>query len=139
MEQFSFEKLDAYNQAMTLVAMVYEIAERFPSHEKFGLYNQLHRAIVSVPSNVAESCGRTSCKEKIHFIEIAYGSLLESFCQLQIATNVNYITANDLVAVKPQFFTVSRLLTALSKSYAKLLASPKGEPEPSAKPKPLNP
>lgn len=117
MEQFSFERLETYNQAMKLVKMTYDLAEKFPNHEKYGLYNQIHRAIVSVPSNIAESCGRKSYKEKIHFIEIAFGSLLESYCQIQIAANVNYITETELQTIKPQFFTVSRLLTALSKSY----------------------
>ena len=119
MEQFSFENLETYNQAMRLVKMTYELAEKFPNHEKYGLYNQIHRAIVSIPSNIAESCGRKSYKEKIHFIEIAYGSLLESYCQLQIAVNVNYITVEEFLAIKPQFFTVSRLMNALNNSYVK--------------------
>lgn len=125
MEQFSFERLDVYNQAIKLVKMTYELVERFPDHEKFGLSHQLRRAIVSVPSNIAESCGRKSYKEKIHFIEVAYGSLLESFCQLQIATSVNYITVDEQETIKSQFFVVSRLLTALSNSYVnKLDANP---------------
>lgn len=119
MEQFSFENLETYNQAMRLVKMTYDLTEKFPNHEKYGLYNQIHRAIVSIPSNIAESCGRKSYKEKIHFIEIAYGSLLESYCQLQIAVNVNYITVDEFLAIKPQFFTVSRLMNALNNSYVK--------------------
>lgn len=118
---FSFERLEAYEQALNLVSLTYEISEKFPSHEKFGLYSQLHRSILSIPSNIAESCGRTSFKEKIHFLEIAYGSLLEAYCQLQVAAKVGYITMEELGSIQEQFHTVSRLINGLSKSYHKLL------------------
>lgn len=80
MEQYSFEKLLVYQSAKLLVVEVYRLLEKFPKHENYALCDQLRRAIVSVPSNLAEGSGRASIKEKIHFIEIAYGSLMESFC-----------------------------------------------------------
>lgn len=121
MFKFSFEKLDVYEHAMKLIASVYSLIKRFPDEERFGLCNQLRRAIVSVPSNIAESCGRISYKEKTHFLEIAYGSLLESYCQLQIAVQLQYITEDELQSIRQQFFNVSNLLIALNKSYHKII------------------
>lgn len=123
MDLFSFEKLDAYKAALRLVKKVYMITDSFPNHEKYALCNQINRAITSVPSNIAESCGRRSYKEKIHFLEIAYGSLLESYCQLQIAVSVDYISVDDVENLRNEYFDVSRLLNGLSQSYYKLINS----------------
>ena len=117
MEQYSFEKLLVYQSAKSLVVDVYRLLAKFPSHENYALCDQLRRAIVSVPSNLAEGSGRVSIKEKIRFIEIAYGSLMESFCQLDIAKDLGYITAQDLADIKNKFFDCSRLMTALRKSF----------------------
>ena len=78
METFTFEKLEAWKKARFLVKDTYTLISKFPTTERFGLSSQLGRAIISVPSNLAEGCGRPSIKERIHFIEIAYGSLMES-------------------------------------------------------------
>lgn len=118
MEKFSFENLTAYQEARKLVTLVYKLVANFPNEEKYALSAQIRRAIVSVPSNLAEGCGRISYKEKIHFAEIAYGSLMETFCQLHIALDLGYISETDIANIKPQFFSVSRLINALSKSYA---------------------
>ena len=82
---FPFEKLDVFKHARALVRSTYTLIEKFPYSERNGLSDQLRRAIVSVPSNIAEGLGRISDKEKIHFIEISYGSLMESLCQIQLA------------------------------------------------------
>jgi four helix bundle protein len=123
MENFSFEKLNAYVEARKLVVEVYKIINRLPQHEKFALGAQLQRAIVSVPSNIAEGSGRISYKEKIHFLEISFGSLLESYCQLEIARDLEYISDTDLKEIKPQFFVVSRLINALRKSFVEKLTN----------------
>ena len=62
-----------------------------------------------------------SYKEKIHFLEIAYGSLMETYCQLQIAVEVGYITNNELENIKPSFFSTSRLISGLRRSFEKPL------------------
>lgn len=116
MEQFSFEKLDAYKQARNLVIEVYKLLEKFPISEKYALCDQLRRAIISVPSNIAEGSGRMSIKEKIHFLEIAFGSLMEAYCQLQIAVDLNYIWKEDLSIVNEKIIDVSKLLSGLRKS-----------------------
>ncbi len=121
MDNFSFENLNAYKEARKLVIEVYGIVNQLPNCESFALCSQLRRAIVSVPSNIAEGSGRMSYKEKIHFLEIAYGSLLETYCQLEICSDLGYITADTLKSIKPHFFAVSRLLNALKKSFEEKL------------------
>ena len=86
---FSFEKLRAYEIGRALAKDVYALTLRFPDYEKFGLCSQIRRAAVSIPSNIAEGSGRMSLKEKAHFIEIAFGSLMETYCQMQIALDLH--------------------------------------------------
>lgn len=121
MENFSFENLTVYKEARKLVVQVYRIINILPSNENFAICAQLRRAIVSVPSNIAEGSGRMSYKEKIHFLEIAYGSLMETYCQLEICCDLGYIQSEMLVAIKPQFFTVSRLINGLKKNFVEKL------------------
>lgn len=77
---FAFERLIVYEKSLQLVKDIYAITKLFPETEKFGLCSQLQRAIISVPSNIAEGVCRMSAKEKTRFIEIAYGSLMEVYC-----------------------------------------------------------
>ena len=123
MDTFSFENLNAYKEAKSLVVEVYKLIAKFPQSERFALSAQLQRAIVSVPSNIAEGSGRVSYKEKIHFLEIAYGSLMESFCQLEIACELNYISAEELAKIKEKLLAVSRLINGLSQSFQRKLNS----------------
>lgn len=124
MDTFSFEKLEAYKQARNLVIDVYKIIDSLPNYERFALSLQLQRSIVSVKSNVAEGSGRYSMKEKIHFIEIAFGSLMEAYSQLETCLDLNYINEEDLVSIKHKFLIVSRLLNGLKQSFIKKNADP---------------
>lgn len=119
MNFYSFEKLLVYQEARNLVVSVYKLAKRFPNDERFGLTAQLRRAIVSVPSNLAEGSGRVSVREKIHFLGIAFGSLMEAFCQLQIATDLGYITEAEFDCLRTKFLSVSRLINGLTASFKK--------------------
>ena len=118
MDSYQFEKLTAWQKAKELAVAVYQIVNKFPQYEQYALSSQIRRAAISVPSNIAEGTGRVSVKEKIHFLEISYGSLLETYCQLQIAVELNYISLDDLEAIKPLFFETSRLISGLRNSYA---------------------
>ena len=89
---FFYRKVIAYQLAIKLVDYVYTLVRNFPSFEQYALSDQLRRAIVSVPSNIAEGTGRFSLKERIHFMDIAYGSLMEAMCQMEIAHNRGYIS-----------------------------------------------
>ena len=80
-----FKNLLAYQESKKLVKNIYMLVRKFPTNENFALSDQIRRAVVSIPSNIAEGMGRFSTKEQTHFLEIAFGSLLETSAQLDIA------------------------------------------------------
>ena len=114
--QFQFEKLKVWQEARELVALVYQLLERFPRNENYVLCDQLRRAAISVPSNIAEGSGRFSIKEQVHFFEIAFGSLMELYCQLLLAADLGYISEEDVKVVKARVFSVTRMLSRLRAS-----------------------
>ena len=120
--QYSFEKLKVWQEAKKLVVDVYHLLDSFPKFEKYALCDQIRRAIVSVPSNIAEGSGRKSLKEQIHFLEISYGSLMETYNQLLIAIDLGYITADSVAAIKPNIDGVAKMINGLCNTYSKKLA-----------------
>lgn len=120
--QYSFEKLKVWQEAKKLVVDVYHLLDSFPKFEKYALCDQIRRAIVSVPSNIAEGSGRRSLKEQIHFLEIAYGSLMETYNQLLIAIELTYITEEGVEAIKPSIDAVAKMINALHNKYARQLS-----------------
>ncbi len=118
---YSFEKLKVWQEAKKLVVDVYRLLDSFPKFEKYALCDQIRRAIVSVPSNIAEGSGRRSLKEQIHFLEIAYGSLMETYNQLLIAIELTYITEESVEAIKPSIDAVAKMINGLSNSYGQKL------------------
>ena len=113
---FGFENLAAYQRALDLVDKVYDLMKGFPSEEKFALCDQLRRAVVSVPSNIAEGLGRLSAKEQVRFIEISYGSLMEVYCQLTIAKRRQYISEEVFKDLAKLIEDIARPLSGLRKS-----------------------
>ena len=92
----NYQDLIAWQKAMDLVEMVYEITKAFPKEEVYALTAQLHRAAISIPSNIAEGQGRKSKKEFHHFLSIGHGSLREVETQMLIANRLQYITQDRL-------------------------------------------
>ena len=123
MNDFYYRKLNVYHKSMELVANIYRLSRTFPEEERFGLSNQIQRAVISVPSNIAEGSGRFSVKEKIHFIEIAYGSLTETLCQLDIAHDLNYITDEEFTNEKERINIIGKQLSGLRASFQNQLES----------------
>jgi len=117
--EYSFEKLTVWQEAKKLVVDVYHLLDGFPKFEKYALCDQIRRAIISVPSNIAEGSSRKSLKEQIHFLEISYGSLMEVYNQLLIAVALNYITEESVEAIKPNIDSVAKMINGLSNSYSK--------------------
>ena len=110
---FSYRDLMAYKYAKALVKEVYALLKSFPKEENYALCDQLRRSVISVPSNIAEGMGRTSVKEQIHFIEIAFGSLNEVMCQIEIAQDLGYITTTQLENIEDIVRSTARTLSGL--------------------------
>jgi four helix bundle protein len=89
---FRFQKLDIYQLALDLVKDSYSLTRTFPAEERFALVPQMNRAVVSVPSNIAEGISRGTRKDQVHFLNISYGSLMELACQSDISCMLEYIT-----------------------------------------------
>ena len=113
---FRFEKLDVWRKAVNFADQVYAVTGTFPSDERFGLTSQMRRASVSISSNIAEGSGRKSDKDFIHFLQIAYGSLMEVLSQAQIAQRQSLVgveTRDELYKLGEE---LARMLSGLRKS-----------------------
>ena len=110
--------LKAWQEAMLLVHMIYEISASFPMEENFGLKSQIRRAAVSIPSNIAEGAARTGSKEFLQFLSISRGSLSEVETQLLIAKNLGYIKNPDhmLEQIDKLFGLLGGLINSIRKN-----------------------
>ena len=101
---------------MEFVTNLYQVSSRFPKEENYGITSQLRRAAISIPSNIAEGMSRYSNKEKVHFLEIAYGSLMETECQIDIAQEVNYLSKDQFRTLDEEILTVAKMISSLRTS-----------------------
>jgi four helix bundle protein len=115
-EKGSLEELVAWQRAMDLVDSVYKLTKRWPREEVFGLTNQVRRAAVSVPSNIAEGHGRKQDGDFGRFLSIAYGSLMEVKTQLLIAVRQKFCEQAEAAVTLASVDEVARLLNGLRKS-----------------------
>lgn len=109
----SFRDLIVWQKSMQLVVGIYEITKQMPIEEKYGLTNQLRRAVVSVPSNIAEGWGRKSRGHYIQFLRIASGSLCETDTQLELAVRLSYFPEKEVVSLKGQLLEMEKMLRSL--------------------------
>ncbi|MBO6185075.1 MAG: four helix bundle protein [Chryseobacterium sp.] len=107
--------LDVWKLSVDLVTLVYKLTANFPKDEIFGLTNQIRRASVSIPSNIAAGAARNSTKEFIHFLHISLGSQQEIDTQFLIAKNLKYITEEQYIEINLKMETVGKLLNGLIK------------------------
>ena len=117
MEVFGYRKLIAYQKAKEVVKKTYKLLKKFPVEERYAMCDQLRRASVSITSNIAEGVNRFSVKDKAHFIEMAYGSLMEVSSQFEIAEELGYVTAADRLSIDQLIEEDARLLSGLLNSY----------------------
>lgn len=103
-----YRGLRVWQDAMTLVEVIYGLTQRFPPEERFGLCHQIRRAAVSVPSCVAEGNARGSTRDYLRFIHMAMGSLAELETQLEIGRRLGFAAQEDL----QRALTLARELTA---------------------------
>ena len=123
MNDFFYKKVDAYHIAKEYVIFVYSLLRKFPQYETYALCDQIRRAAVSIPSNIAEGLGRVSVKERIHFMEIAFGSLAEVSCQLDISESLGYISANELQEAEERAERLSKVMSGLKNYLATIINS----------------
>ena len=118
-----FKDLIVWRKAMELVKAVYTVAKAFPPDERYALTDQLRRAVVSIPSNIAEGNGRTSNADYGHFLAIARGSLYETMTQLQIAVDLGYVNKHP-EEIDELMTEIGRMLGAMLKKYGSIRCSP---------------
>ena len=114
-----YHKLTVWTKSLDLVKDIYQITTAFPKTEFYGLSNQIQRAAVSIPSNIAEGVSRNSRKDQIHFINIAYASLMELICQVNIACKLGYIDGLE----KESFYAKAKNLAIKMNNFTKHLKS----------------
>src|SRR5438876_464818 len=112
----SYRDLVAWQKAMDLVELVYSTTHDWPKEELYGLTTQARRAVVSIPSNIAEGQGRASTKEFLHHLSIARGSLLELETQALVAQRLGYLQSEVAERLLISAAEVSRLISGLARS-----------------------
>ena len=112
----NFRKLDVWHKAHQLAVRIYKVTESFPAAEVYGLTSQLRRAGVSIPTNLAEGCGRTSDADLVRFVVMAMGSVSEVEYLLLLSRELQLIreeTNNDL---ESKIVEIKKMLAALIKT-----------------------
>jgi four helix bundle protein len=112
----SYRDLIVWQKSVDLAELVYRLTDVFPNTARFGLTEQIRRAVVSVASNIAEGQKRRSVRECRHFIAIAHGSLAELDTQLEIAVRIGYLQREAMAAVAGLLDHIGRMLTRLRES-----------------------
>ena len=113
---FRFEKLEVWQKAVDFADRVYAVTRSFPDDERFGLTSQMRRASVSISSNIAEGSGRTSDKDFAHFVEIAYGSLMEVVSQAKVAVRRSFLDESVCDELYKHAEELARMLSGLRSS-----------------------
>jgi four helix bundle protein len=108
-----YKDLEVYKKSIELVKEIYKLTVNFPKDEVFGITSQIKRAVISIPSNIAEGCARFSNKDTARFIDIALGSIAEVDTQITIAKELNYIA--DIEGISRLLNQVNALLLGFKK------------------------
>ena len=114
--KFPYEKLEVWQDVRQLVKEIYSITRRFPSEEKFGITNQINRAAISVAPNLAEGSSRIGLKDQAHFTQLAYSSLMELTCQLNLTCDLGLIEETKFQEMRRTLSVIANKLNALRKS-----------------------
>jgi len=115
-----YNELDVWKESRSLVKLIYNITKQFPKEELYGLSNQMQRSAVSIPSNIAEGCGRNHTKDSIQFFYISRGSLFELETQLYLAYDQDYINEDVLNQSIENITTCKKLLNGFINYFQKL-------------------
>ena len=113
----NYTDLEVWQKSRELTNSIYTISKSFPDGERFGLTNQMRRCAVSVSSNIAEGCGRSSFKETVHFLYIARGSLYELETQLYLSQDQKFISNDMSQQLQDNVITCKKLLNGFINYY----------------------
>jgi len=113
MEKSNYRSLIVWQKAMDLTAVIYNLVKKLPKEELYSLSDQMRRAVVSIPSNIAEGRDRNTDKEFVHFLTIARGSKAELETQLLICVKVGYLNETDILEAMDLSAEVGKMLTSL--------------------------
>lgn len=109
----NYKNLTVWQKALDLTVEVYSLMKKMPKDELYGLTNQLKRAAVSIPSNIAEGNGRASTGDYVRFLIIARGSVAEIETQLYICVRLDYLSQEDIAAASSLLNEVERMLNSM--------------------------
>ncbi len=112
----TYKDLIVWQKSIALVTDVYSLTNKFPIDERYGLASQLNRAVISIPSNIAEGWGRQLSKNYLQFLRIARGSLMEVETMILISKNLNFIYEKDFLEIQNKIEEVGKMLQGLIKS-----------------------
>jgi four helix bundle protein len=112
----SHKELKVWQKGIELVKSIYEITQLFPPNEQFGLISQMRRAAVSIPSNIAEGCGRNSDKELIHFLYVALGSASELETQIIVSQELNFLGKEKSEQLQSLILEIIKMISSLIKT-----------------------
>ena len=113
---FSVEKLQVWQKARVFYREVYTLTRQYPPDQQFSLVSQLRRAALSVPSNIADEASRMGSKEFLHFISIAYGSLMEAMNQLILSEDLGLVGKEQMQVMRNLVAEIARMLSSLRKT-----------------------
>ncbi len=113
-----YTELDVWVESRKLVSMIYDLTKSFPKEEIYGLTNQMRRSSISIPSNIAEGCGRRTSADTIKFLHIARGSLYEVETQLFLASDQKYMDLSYFESILNQIKICKKLLNGFINYYS---------------------
>ena len=100
MYTFSFEKLDVWQNSREFITVIYELTNRFPTNEIYGITSQIKRSTSSIATNIAEGTSRNTKKDTAHFLTISYASAMETLNHLIISKDLNYLNEEDYLTCR---------------------------------------
>lgn len=113
---------------MELTVRIYDVTASFPAQERYGLAQQMRRAAVSIPSNIAEGYGRRTPKQRYHFLETALGSVFELETQTELAARLAFVSEEKFLELADTIRGIGRGLTALMRYVEREAEEPRGTP-----------
>ncbi|MDH5399881.1 MAG: four helix bundle protein [Cyclobacteriaceae bacterium] len=115
----NFRELKVWEKGKNLVVDIYKVTRHFPDEEKFGLINQIRRSAVSIPSNIAEGCGKGSDKELVRYLKISLGSTYELESQFIISKELEFVNEGDFENIYDKLIEIQKMLYGLINSISK--------------------